>query len=156
MGYYMGDYYRGDPFFGSLLGLAVKGVKGLVGLATKKSVPKLLTAGSEAAAGRASTGIVRGAIERAAGGVAKHPTLSAAATAGTIGVLGGTLAHRRGALAPGMRRHRRMRVTNVKALRRAIRRSQGFAKLAKRVLHFTSPRAPRGRAVFKARRRKKI
>lgn len=49
---------------------------------------------------------------------------------------------------------RHMRVTNPKALRRAIRRANGFAKLARKVLHFTSPRAPRGRAVFRKRRKK--
>jgi hypothetical protein len=49
-----------------------------------------------------------------------------------------------------------MRVTNPRALRRAIRRATGFARLARRVLHFVGPKAPRGRAVFKFKRRKKI
>lgn len=50
---------------------------------------------------------------------------------------------------------RRMRPTNPKALRRAIRRAKGFERLARRVLHFTSPKKSHGRAVFKARRRKR-
>lgn len=35
------------------------------------------------------------------------------------------------------RRHRHMHVTNVKALRRAMRRVQGFAHLAKHTINFT-------------------
>jgi hypothetical protein len=35
------------------------------------------------------------------------------------------------------RRYRRMHVTNVKALRRAMRRVQGFAKIAKNTITFT-------------------
>lgn len=37
----------------------------------------------------------------------------------------------------GERRHHRMHVTNVKALRRAMRRVQGFAKLARKTIGFT-------------------
>ena len=44
---------------------------------------------------------------------------------------------------------RRMNVTNVRALRRAVRRASGFAKLARRVLTFVSAKAPKGRAKFK-------
>jgi hypothetical protein len=47
------------------------------------------------------------------------------------------------------RRRRHMHVTNPKALRRALRRVGGFAKLAKKVISFTSPRAARGRPHFK-------
>jgi hypothetical protein len=36
-----------------------------------------------------------------------------------------------------LRHHKRMRVTNVKALRRAMRRVQGFAKLAAHTIRFT-------------------
>lgn len=50
------------------------------------------------------------------------------------------------------RKRRRMNVANPRALRRAIRRAQGFARLARKVLTFTSARAPRGRAKFKRRR----
>ena len=103
---------------------------------------------------------------RVGGTIAKHPVLTAAGAAGTIGLLGGAggerLAMHPGAGMRGMHvskktgklvRNRRMRVTNVRALRRAIRRCTGFAHLAKRVLRFTSPRPPRGRAVFKHARR---
>lgn len=49
-------------------------------------------------------------------------------------------------------RSRRMNVANPRALRRAIRRAQGFAKLARRVLTFTSAKAPKGKGVFKKKR----
>jgi len=44
---------------------------------------------------------------------------------------------------------RRMNVANPRALRRSIRRAQGFAKLARRVMTFVSAKAPKGRAKFK-------
>jgi hypothetical protein len=47
---------------------------------------------------------------------------------------------------------RRLNVANPRALRRAIRRAQGFSKLARRVMSFVG-RAPKGRAIFKRKRR---
>lgn len=52
-------------------------------------------------------------------------------------------------------RIRRMNVANPRALRRSLRRLSGFAKLARRVLHFTSPRAARGRPAFRFKRRRR-
>lgn len=49
-------------------------------------------------------------------------------------------------------RSRRMNVANPRALRRAIRRAQGFSKLARRVLTFVSAKAPKGRAKFKRKK----
>lgn len=49
-------------------------------------------------------------------------------------------------------RSRRMNVANPRALRRAIRRAQGFAKLARRVLTFVSAKAPKGKGVYKKRK----
>lgn len=51
-------------------------------------------------------------------------------------------------------KNRRMNVANPRALRRAIVRATGFAKLARRVLSFTQARAPRGKAVFRRKRRR--
>ncbi len=103
-----------------------------------------------------------GMASRGVGLIRRHPVLSAAGAAGTIGALGtgaGVMGARRGIGMrpgmPGMRRRRRMRVTNPKALRRAIRRAEGFSKLARRVLRFTHPHVARGRAVFKIRRKKR-
>lgn len=44
---------------------------------------------------------------------------------------------------------RRINIANPRALRRAVRRAQGFAKMARRVLTFVSARPPKGRAKFK-------
>jgi hypothetical protein len=47
-----------------------------------------------------------------------------------------------------------MNVTNVHALRRALRRTHGFAKLAMRVIHMTHPKKKARFGGFKKRRRK--
>ncbi|SRR5713101_5997897 len=166
MSYYQGDFYQGDPgFFGSL----GRVFKGLAGTAAG-FIP-----GAGGVVSRAITKIPTGAITRGkaiikAGGaiIAKHPVLSAAGAAGAIGIGAGALG--RGMMHPGMGgmrgfhiskktgrevRNRRMNVCNPRALHRAIRRASGFARLAKKVLRFTSPRMPKGRAHFKFRRRKK-
>lgn len=51
-------------------------------------------------------------------------------------------------------RNRRMNVGNARALKRALRRAGGFARLARRVMSFTHPRAGRGHFKFKRRARK--
>lgn len=168
MSYYMqrGDfytggrtgYYQGDPFFGALLGKAASFlIPKVVGMFKGGGATKVL----------ASAGPAIASIGRRVGiAVAKHPVLSAAGAAGTIGVLGGVGAtrmsgagtnalggrHTRMVGAPG-RRGRRMHVTNVKALRRAIRRAHGFEKLARKVMGFSSPHKPKGRAYFKRKAR---
>lgn len=156
--FYRGDFYRGDPGFLSTLGRL--GGKLLGGLMPGGAV-------------------VSGAIERVAripivrkvgGAIAKHPVLSAAGAAGTIGVLGGGAAERM--MAPGgapkgfhpckhagrckhaLVRNRHMRVTNPRALRRALRRVGGFSRLARRVMHWTHPRQ-RGRLAFRFPKRRK-
>jgi hypothetical protein len=47
---------------------------------------------------------------------------------------------------------RRLNVANVRALRKAIRRATGFAKLSRRVLSFVQAKAPKGRPRFKRKR----
>src|SRR6266536_4106603 len=51
-------------------------------------------------------------------------------------------------------KNRRINVANPRALRRAIRRAQGFAKLARRVLSFTGARV-KGKTRFKIGRRRR-
>ncbi len=173
--FYQGDYYTGDPFFGALLGRVARFATGIGRkVLAQPAAPAAAGAATQAIMRLPGGGIVRTAagkiVQRVGGVVAKHPVLTAAGAAGTIGVLGGTgvgrvmarpgaaevlqrgfhISKRTGAVV----RNRRMRVTNPRALRRAIRRATGFARLARRVLHFTSPRAPRGRAIFKRRRKK--
>lgn len=45
----------------------------------------------------------------------------------------------------GKRKHRRMHVTNVKALHRAMRRVKGFAHLARQTMTFTQHHKMKGR-----------
>lgn len=48
-------------------------------------------------------------------------------------------------------KNRRMNVGNARALKRALRRAGGFARLARRVMSFTHPRAGRGHFKFRKR-----
>lgn len=167
MGYYMGDYYAGDPGFLSFLGRAARSAVGFIpgvgGVAGK--VLGAIGRGRKALPA-ATSAIVRHVPSPVlAGGrmLAKHPVLTAAGAAGALGAVAGHGSRAgagMGSAPSGMaglgRRRRRMRVTNPKALRRAIRRAEGFKRLALRVLKFTGPHRPRGRAYFKPRRRKKI
>jgi hypothetical protein len=184
MGYYMGDYYgggsyyRGDPFWG-FVGRAIKGVAklatGLGGGRAPAPVIKQLAA-MPAAAGRAAiipAMIQKGGAIMASGGaavgrmVAKHPVLSAAGAAAVLaGGMGAGAEHlAMGGVAPhGMHmsrktghlvRNRHMRVTNPKALRRAIRRTHGFARLAMKTIHLVHPKKKARFGGFRRRRAKK-
>jgi hypothetical protein len=51
------------------------------------------------------------------------------------------------------RRHRRMNVLNPRALRKALRRAEGFTRFAKRIVHITMPK--KHVHGFRFRRRKK-
>lgn len=169
MPYYQGDFYRrqigdyysrGDPgFFGSLFG----------GLAT--------TAASFIPGGGAIARVAKGALGTLASRakpvgamIVKHPVLSAAGAAGAVGALG-AVAGREMAPGVGMRgfhackskhgckrgafvRNRHMRVTNPRALRRALRRVGGFGRLASRVMRLTHPHR-RGKMAFRFPKRRK-
>jgi len=157
--YYQGDYYRGDPgFFSFLGGLAKKAVGFIpgVGPIAKGALDMIPTGGGLMKVARASP-----IVKRAVGAVIKHPVLSAAGAAGAIGVMGagaGAAIARRGgrrAVVPGMRRHRRMNVCNPRALRRSIRRTQGFAKLAMRTIHLVHPKKKARFGGFKRRTKKR-
>jgi hypothetical protein len=54
-----------------------------------------------------------------------------------------------------MPRHKRMNVCNPRALRRAIRRTHGFAKLAMRTIHLVHPKKKARFGGFRKRRAKK-
>src|SRR5260221_9247995 len=117
---------------------------------------------------------IRGGAMRVGTTIAKHPVLSAAGAAGAIatggavaggrsfthGMFGGgrgkhPSARHMHALAMGLRRARpRMNVTNVHALRRSLRRTMGFAKLAMKVIHITHPKKHGRFGGFKKRKRK--
>jgi hypothetical protein len=145
VGYYMGDFYRGDPGFLSFLGKAVKTAGGFIpgvgGIVSKVG-------------GRIAEVAARPGVRRVTSAIVKHPVLSAAGAAGTIGAVGGMMGSRQTGAATSSistrrmggagggfgRRRKRMRVTNPKALRRALRRAYGFEKLAMKTIHLLHPK----------------
>src|SRR5882762_1085300 len=160
----MMGYYSGDPGFFSIVkkigGAALSMVPGVGGLAGKvlSKIPSGIRPGIATMAKTAGTAII------------KHPVISAAGAAGAVALGSGAMgragvfgrpagkhptARHRHALAMGLGRARpRMNVTNVHALRRALRRTHGFAKLAMRVIHMTHPKKKARFGGFKKRRRK--
>jgi hypothetical protein len=170
MGYYMGDFYArggrrgfmGDPGFFSFLGGLAKKAVGIgasfipgVGGAVSKIVSHIPVGG-------------QAIIKKGAATIAAHPVLSAAGGASVVGAAAAALHHRgsmsgagMGAGAPGGRligmgrRHRRMNACNPKALRRAIRRTHSFAKLAMKTIHLVHPKKHVTFGGFKVRRKKK-
>lgn len=87
-----------------------------------------------------------GVITKAGGAIVKtasqHPVLTAAG--GAAATVGGVLLARHmskaARKAAGMHVGRRMNPCNIHALRRGLRRASAFERIAKRVLHITSPR----------------
>lgn len=163
--FYQGDFYRGDPgFWGTLLGIGktVAGfIPGVGGLAAKglSMIPSGGAKIAKTVVAPAGTSMMRSGatslIRRGVAAVKGHPVLSAAGAAGAIG--GGYAIARpgRGAMTrmqPGMRRHKRMNVCNPRALRRAIRRTHGFAKLAMRTIHIVHPKKKGRFGGFRRRR----
>jgi hypothetical protein len=156
----MMGYYAGDPGFFSIIknigGMAAGMIPGVGGVASK--IISKIPSG------------VRSGMARVGTSIQKHPVLSAAGGAGAL-ALGSGAAGRAGAfgrpagkhpsarhlhaLAMGLKRARpRMNVTNVHALRRALRRTHGFAKLAMRVIHITHPKKKGRFGGFRKRHKK--
>src|SRR5260370_2262640 len=139
--YYRGDYYRGDPFLG-FLGRLIGGVTGLGGLFSK---------------GGGAMKPISQAIEKV-GPILKSKGVRRTAM-GALGAGAGIEAFRHRAKLDHMvgmhGKRRRMRVTNPKALRRAIRRTAGFAKLAMRTIHLVHPKKRVTFGGFKKRTRKR-
>jgi hypothetical protein len=154
-------YYQGDPGFFSIVkhvaGAAAGMIPGVGGLVSR-GISKIPVP-------------IRSGAMRVGTTIAKHPILSAAGGAGAIALGTGAAAGRAGmfgrpagkhpsarhlhALAMGLRRARpRMNVTNVHALRRSLRRTMGFAKLAMKVIHITHPKKHGRFGGFKKRKRK--
>lgn len=129
MPYYRGDggnYYRGDPFLGALVG-------GIVGGAAKRAakwVAKKVTGSAGRVAGtilrEAAPSTVAGAIGYAAGR-GMMPTLSPIPQLGPESTSMGVV--------PMYPKRRRMNPLNPKALRRALRRAEGFEKFAQRTVN---------------------
>lgn len=166
MSYYQGDYNpntramrmpRGDPgFFSFLGGLAKKAVSFIPGVGPiASSALSMIPTGGGMAARAMNVG--RGLAVKSAGAIIKHPALSAAGAAGAIGLagMGGAALARRGMHVPGQKRHRRMNVCNSRALRRAIRRTHGFAKLAMKTIHLVHPKKHARFGGFRKKRAKR-
>ena len=137
MGYYMaGDYYGAGGIFGDIWG----GIKG--------AVTGFVSGGPLGAVGGAVSGFK--ASSKSSGrpiDVAMIPSMAPATgyqiptiekTPGVTGVIERLLpGGKSGYQVTGIRKKPRMNVANPRALRRAIRREQGFVKLARRALKGT-------------------
>jgi hypothetical protein len=179
--YYRGDYYQGDPglfsFVGKALGGLAKGAlnlaKGQLGIPTFKATQPPQGIMRSITAGLGGTG--PGSLVQYNGG-SFGPTLPGGHGSPQLPMLpgqrhralhwnretyvtrgGGTsrwpqqiLVHPKGTEAVPSRR---MNVGNARALRRALRRAHGFARLARRVMSLTHPRA-KGRLTFKKKSRR--
>jgi hypothetical protein len=177
-GYPMG---RGDPGFFSFIGNALKtvakiggsailgtltgGPLGGIGAAIKSTISTtssnigqatLEAGGSQSALTPAIVAAHKAAVARgAAGGALALPGGAPMITAAA----GGGGGHKQSArhlhaLAMGLSRAKpRMQVTNTRALRRALRRAHGFARLAMRTIHLVHPKKKGRFGGFKKKRR---
>jgi hypothetical protein len=158
MGYYMagrGDFYRGggrgDPGFLSFLGGLAKTAVGFIpgiGPIAKGAIDVASTAISKVAS--------RPIVKTAVGIVKAHPVLTAAGGAGAVATAIGAHKMLPSAAGAGMgaamngggggfgRKRRRMNPYNPRALRRALRRTHSFAKMARQIIrvakHYKSPK----------------
>jgi len=66
--------------------------------------------------------------------------LTGAGAAGVVGATAGAIGSRLLSHGGGMRKRRRMRATNTKALRRALRRAYAFERIAMKTIHLVHPR----------------
>jgi hypothetical protein len=169
--FYQGDFYQGDPGIGSFFrrigGIAASFIPGIGGAASTALAKVGSRGGVLGTIATRGTAIVKAGARTVAG----HPVLTAAGAAGVVGAMAGGGAVRMmgpPAMAGGMKgfhlsrprkgvpshlvRNRHMRVTNPKALRRAIRRTGGFAKLAMRTIHLVHPKKRARFGGFRRRR----
>lgn len=162
MGYYAGDFYagaRGDPgFLGTLLGLG-KAAIGLipgVGPVASAALSAIPSGAARAGPGVLTRAATAGShvLATGKGVIMKHPVLTGAAAAGTAALAGAAVARRGRAAAAGGRRRKHMNVCNPRALRRAIRRTHSFAKLAMKTIHLVHPKKKGSFGGFKKKRKK--
>lgn len=134
--YYRGDYYRGDPFLGGLIGSAAArlGIGGAVAKAGKWLVGKITPKVVKTAAGVAGAGAtaitIAGALPQGTGG-SRMPV-----NIGPLGIdPGSALPGGQPLFTWGRKKYRRMNPLNPRALKRALRRAEGFEKFAKRTVN---------------------
>lgn len=156
--WYRGDFYRGDPgFWSSIFNIGkaaagfIPGVGGVVqgalgALGPKPTLTSTIASSMIPVKGTAAMATAgKSLIRRGAAAVKGHPVLSAAGAAGAIGsaaaVMSPGVRHAAGRMLMGhQKKRRRMNVCNPRALRRAIRRTHGFAKLAMKTIHIVHPK----------------
>lgn len=127
--YYRGDagnYYRGDPFLGALGALAGSALGKLGGKAAKWVAGRV--GGSSA---RKATGVAT------VSGGGLPPILTDIAIPALGGAIagGGITAVARMVKGGGEKKYRRMNPLNPRALKRALRRAEGFEKFARRTVN---------------------
>lgn len=178
--FYRGDFYmsqggwRGDPGFLSWAGRLISAVP-LPGASAVGGV--LGRFGHNPVIQNVASGPLGRAVTAAKGAIMRHP--GAAAGGGIIAAAGAGAAIERMAgpggqiprgyhLCKSMRsakhphpcktgmfvRNRRMNVCNARALRRAIRRTHGFAKLAMKAIHITHPKKKGRFGGFRTKRKR--
>lgn len=133
MPYYQGDYYQGDYYQGDLFGFLKKGfsaVTGLAGSILPGPIGGLAKLASRVTRGQASRSTLRAAQARQVQASRGYVQPTMARQPMIIPKPGGSGIQKMGY----PEKRRRMNVTNDKALRRAIRRTNGFVKLAKKAL----------------------
>lgn len=131
MAYLRAYQAAGDPFLGGLLKKALGFGAGLLGIGKGPSKGALQDA--MAAALAKSKGMAGTAIRKFPGGAKGAALAGGALGAGALaGAAGEAMFGGRGG-----RRYRRQNVGNIKALRRAMRRVEGFAHLAHQTISFT-------------------
>ncbi len=130
--YYRGDYYRGDPFLGGLIGSAARAV-GLGKVAAKAGkwiLGKITPGAVKTAAGIGATTAAGVAISRIPQGTGMPVQI------GPLGIdPGSALPGGSPFVTWGRKKYRRMNPLNPRALKRALRRAEGFEKFAKRTVN---------------------
>ncbi len=125
--YYRGDYYKGDPFLGGLIaGVVGKGIKKAAGWVGSRI---------GRAAGSRTTQVVMDQLPGVGVGIGLEQARRQFTGGGmpALPMLPGG-----GATLPmfgGKKRYRKMNPLNPKALRRALRRAEGFEKFAKKTVN---------------------
>jgi len=134
--YYRGDYYRGDPFIGALIGRAA-GALGVGKIAAKAGrwlAGKITPGAVKTAAGVAGAGataITIGSALPSMGGGRNMPV-----NIGPLGIdPGSALPGGQPLFTWGRKKYRRMNPLNPRALKRALRRAEGFEKFARRTVN---------------------
>jgi hypothetical protein len=135
---YLRQYQQiGDPFLGGLFKGIVGAAKGAIGAFTGIHLgggsPRIPTMPGVGAGGM--VGAIGQIGKKGVAFVGKHKGAAAAAAAAAAGagIAAGYIIDKNGKV----RRKGHMQVTNTRALRRSMRRVEGFARIARRTMTFT-------------------